>query len=47
MGGVPREERLHMLRAALARPDCSTVTAATMNEILAEARRRTDARARG
>jgi uncharacterized protein YbaP (TraB family) len=44
---LPREEQLHMLRAALTHPDCSTVTAATMSEILAEARRRADARAGG
>lgn len=46
-GALPREEQLRLLRAALTHPDCSTVTAATMNEILAEARRRADARARG
>jgi len=46
-GALPREEQLRLLRAALTHPDCSTVTAATMNEILTEARRRVDARARG
>lgn len=44
---LPREEQLRLLRAALTHPDCSTVTAATMGEILAEARRRADARAGG
>jgi hypothetical protein len=32
---------------ALAHPDCGTVTAATMSDILVEARKRADARARG
>ena len=34
---LPREEQLRLLRAALIHPDCSTVSAATMSEILAEA----------
>lgn len=44
---LPREEQLQLLRAVLTHPDCSTVSAATMSEILAEARRRADARSRG
>jgi hypothetical protein len=44
---LPREEQLRSLRAALTHPDCSTVSPATMSEILAEARRRADARAGG
>jgi hypothetical protein len=44
---LPREEQLRLLRAALTHPDCATVSAATMSEILAEARRRADARSRG
>jgi hypothetical protein len=44
---LPREEQLRLLRAALTHPDCSTVSSATMSEILAEARRRADARSRG
>lgn len=44
---LPREEQLQLLRAALTHPDCSTVSPATMSEILAKARRRADARARG
>jgi hypothetical protein len=44
---LPREDQLRLLRAALTHPDCSTVSAVTMSEILAEARRRADARARG
>ena len=44
---LPRDEQLRLLRIALAHPDCGTVTAATMSDILAEARKRADARARG
>jgi len=44
---LPREEQLRRLRAALSHPDCSTVSRATMSEILAEARRRANARTRG
>jgi hypothetical protein len=43
---LPREGQLRLLRAALTHPDCSTVSAATMSEILAEARRRAAARSR-
>jgi hypothetical protein len=41
------EEQLRLLRAALSHPDCAKVSAATMSEILAEARKRADARSRG
>ena len=44
---LPREEQLRLLRAVLTHRDCTTVSAATMSEILAEARRRADARSRG
>ncbi len=44
---LPREEQLRLLRAALTHPDCATVSVVTMSEILAEARRRADARSRG
>ena len=44
---LPREEQLRLLRAALTHRDCSTVSPATMSEILAEARRRADAPPRG
>jgi hypothetical protein len=44
---LPREEQLRLLRAALKHPDCSTVSAAAMSQILAEARRQADARSRG
>jgi hypothetical protein len=44
---LPREEQLRRLRASLSHPDCSTVSPATMGEILAEARRRANARTRG
>jgi hypothetical protein len=35
---LPRDEQLRRLRAALAHPDCNVVAAASMEEILAEAR---------
>jgi hypothetical protein len=35
---LPRDEQLRRLRAALAHPDCNAVAAASMKEILAEAR---------
>jgi hypothetical protein len=41
---LPQEEQLRLLRAALAHPDCATVSPATMSDILAEARKRADAR---
>jgi hypothetical protein len=44
---LPREEQLRLLRAALAHPDCATVSPATMSDILAEARKRADSRRRG
>jgi hypothetical protein len=44
---LSREEQLRLLRAALSHPDCAKVSAATMREILAEARKRADARSRG
>ena len=44
---LSRDEQLRLLRAALSHPDCAQVSAATMSEILAEARRRADARSRG
>jgi hypothetical protein len=44
---MPRDEQLRLLRMALTHPDCGTATAATMSDILAEARKRADARARG
>jgi hypothetical protein len=37
---LPRDEQLRRLRVALTRPDCATVTTASMDEILAEARAR-------
>jgi hypothetical protein len=43
---LPREEQLRLLRASLANPDCTTVSPATMSDILAEARKRADARRR-
>lgn len=39
---LPRDEQLRRLRAALTRPDCTTATPDTMNDILAEARARAD-----
>jgi hypothetical protein len=44
---LPRDEQLRRLRSSLSHPDCSTVTDDTMSDILAEARARSDARARG
>jgi hypothetical protein len=41
---LPRDEQLRRLRAALTHPDCTTVTTASMDEILAEARARADSR---
>jgi hypothetical protein len=43
---LPREEQLRRLRAALSHPDCGRASAATMKDILDEARKR-DARSRG
>jgi hypothetical protein len=37
---LPRDEQLRRLRAALTHPDCTAVTTASMDEILAEARAR-------
>jgi hypothetical protein len=37
---LPRDEQLRRLSVALTRPDCATVTTASMDEILAEARAR-------
>jgi hypothetical protein len=44
---LPREEQLRLLRAALTHLDCTAVSPATMSDILAEARKRADARRRG
>jgi hypothetical protein len=44
---LPREEQLRRLRAALSHPDCATVSADTMKDVLDEARKRADTRSRG
>jgi hypothetical protein len=44
---LPRDEQLRRLRALLSSEEASTATDTTMAEILAEARRRADDRARG
>jgi hypothetical protein len=45
--GLPREEQLRRLRAALSHPDCAIVSGATVKDVLDEARKRADARSRG
>jgi hypothetical protein len=42
---LPRDEQLRRLRAALTHPHCTAVTTASIDEILAEARARSDSRA--
>jgi hypothetical protein len=44
---LPREEQLRRLRAALSHPDCAIVSAATMKDVLDEARKRADTHSRG
>ena len=44
---LPRDEQLRRLRASLSHPDCTFVSDSSMEEILAEARARADARRRG
>jgi hypothetical protein len=41
---LPRDEQLRRLRIVLTHPDRTAVTAASMSEILAEARARADSR---
>ena len=43
---LPRDEQLRRLRAALSHPDCGTIGATTMSDILDEARKRADERSR-
>jgi hypothetical protein len=44
---LPREEQLRRLRAALSDADCATVSAATVKDVLDEARKRADTHSRG
>jgi hypothetical protein len=44
---LPREDQLRRLRAALSHPDCATVSAATMKDVLDEAHKGADTRSRG